>query len=239
MEMSDSTDQVRRLLPQLAKAKGTSLKALSEAVGRNHAYLQQFVEKGSPKVLPEAVRYKLAEKLGVDEVMLRAPAKGKVVSMAERRRGAVAAVPDELTFGEDTYLPVPVYDIRASAGAGALVEDGPPTAHQIFREQFLRRVTRTRLSDLSVIQVAGDSMWETLHDGDAVLVDRSVTRVVKDGIYILLLEGELLVKRCQRDLSDGAVVVKSDNPRYDPFRVTDVDRLEVLGRVIWMGRVLG
>lgn len=237
MAMSDSGDALRTLLPQLAKAKGTSLRALSKAVGRNDAYLQQFVEKGSPKVLPEAVRYKLAEELGVAEDMLRAPQKGKVVKLSDHKKALSPS--DEITIGENTYLPVPVYDIRAAAGAGALVEDGPATNHQIFREQFLHRITRARLSDLSVIQVSGDSMWETLHDGDSVLVDRSITRIVKDGIYILNYEDELLVKRCQRDLSDGSVLIKSDNPRYDTIRVKKAENLHVLGRVIWIGRALG
>lgn len=146
---------------------------------------------------------------------------------------------DTLVVAGESYLAVPVYDIRAAAGAGALVEDGPPTSHQVFREQFLRRVTRAQISDLSVIQVAGDSMWDTLHDGDAVLVDRSVSRIVKDGIYVLLYDGELLIKRCQRDLSDDGVDVMSDNPKYKSYHIVDDDRLQVIGRVIWIGRVLG
>ncbi|MEO0975995.1 MAG: helix-turn-helix transcriptional regulator [Pseudomonadota bacterium] len=140
---------------------------------------------------------------------------------------------------DDPFLTVPIYDIRASAGAGALVEDGTPTGFQPYREQEISRLTRASTTDLTVIQVAGDSMWETLHDGDKVLVDRTVTRIVRDGIYILSFEGELLVKRCQRDLENGHVIVKSDNPAYDSFRITDGDRLDVIGRVIWIGRALG
>lgn len=141
--------------------------------------------------------------------------------------------------GADSVLSVPIYDIRASAGAGALVEDGEPTGYQPYREQELHRLTKADTANLAVIQVAGDSMWETLHDGDKVLVDRTVDRIVRDGIYILAFEGELLVKRCQRDLENGHVIVKSDNPAYDTFRITNGDRLDVIGRVIWIGRALG
>lgn len=139
----------------------------------------------------------------------------------------------------DNFLSIPIYDIRASAGNGAFAEDGEPTGFQPYREQEILRLTRANLEDLAVIQVAGDSMWETLHDGDKVLVDRTVNRIVRDGIYILGFEDELLVKRCQRDLENGNVIVKSDNPAYDSFRITNGDQLNVVGRVIWIGRALG
>ncbi len=142
-------------------------------------------------------------------------------------------------INEDPIVSVPIFDIRASAGAGSIAEDGEPTGYQPYRVQEIGRLTRSEPSDLAVIQVAGDSMWDTLHDGDKVLVDRNVNRIVRDGIYILAFEDELLVKRCQRDLENGHVIVKSDNPAYDSFRITDGDRLQVMGRVVWIGRALG
>lgn len=141
--------------------------------------------------------------------------------------------------GPEQFLSVPIYDIRASAGDGSLVEDGQPTGFQPYREQEIARLSRANVEDLAVIQVAGDSMWDTLHDGDKVLVDRTVVRIVRDGIYIIAYEGELLVKRCQRDLENGNVIVKSDNPAYDSFRITNGDQLNVIGRVVWIGRALG
>ena len=228
--MSDDSDFVRDVLPKLVERKGSSLAEASLAIGRNQAYLQQFIKKGSPRVLAEEDRSKLAAFLDIDEDVLK-PA------------GAKAALsfraPSSLTIANQSYMPIPVYDIRASAGAGALVEDGQPTAHQVFRDNFIRRLSNAPIEKLAVIQVSGDSMWETLHDGDTVLVDRSVDKIVKDGIYILAFDGELLVKRCQRDLSDGSVIVMSDNPKYQSFKVSEADRLRVLGRAIWIGRALG
>ncbi len=90
-----------------------------------------------------------------------------------------------------------------------------------------------------MIRVAGDSMEPTLSNADLVLVDRSVQRIGRDGLYIIAVEEDLLVKRCQIDLETRAVIVISDNPAYETIRVTDRDRLDVLGRVVWLGRVLG
>ncbi|MAN65336.1 S24 family peptidase [uncultured Hyphomonas sp.] len=134
---------------------------------------------------------------------------------------------------------IPIYDIRASAGPGAMAEDGEPIGYQPYRQQELSRITRTAEDNLAVIRVAGDSMEPTLANADQVLVDRSVRKVGRDGIYIIALEDDLLVKRCQVDLQTRHIIVKSDNPAYETMTVTDAERVEVLGRVIWIGRVLG
>lgn len=57
----------RRRLKEIAGERGRSLAELSRAIGRNPAYLQQFVERGSPKRLPEDDRRHLAIYLGIDE----------------------------------------------------------------------------------------------------------------------------------------------------------------------------
>nr|WP_300379580.1 helix-turn-helix transcriptional regulator [Henriciella sp.] len=139
----------------------------------------------------------------------------------------------------DPITRIPLYDLRVSAGPGSFGEDSQPLGYQPYREQELRRLTRSKPENLSVLEVSGDSMWETLHDGDKVLVDRSVSRIVKDAIYIIAFEDELLIKRCQRDLENGDVIVRSDNPAYREFRISDADKLAIIGRVVWIGRALG
>jgi hypothetical protein len=50
-----------------------SLSAMSKAAGMGHAYMQQFLHRGTPRRLPEDVRKKLARFLGVPESRLRPP----------------------------------------------------------------------------------------------------------------------------------------------------------------------
>lgn len=143
-----------------------------------------------------------------------------------------------LTIGGEDYTPVPVYDIRAAAGAGSLVEDGDPISYQVFRTTSLQRLTRAKIDNLSVIEATGDSMEPTLYGGDQVLVDHSVRNVDHGGLYILRLDDANIVKRCEKDYSTKAVQIISDNPRYPIQSVKSSDRLQVIGRVIWIGRAL-
>ena len=61
----------RARLLELSQARGVSLAALSELVGRNPTYLQQFIRKGSPRKLEEQDRATLARFFGVDEQILQ------------------------------------------------------------------------------------------------------------------------------------------------------------------------
>lgn len=225
--MSKKPDAVRALLTRLSEEKGISLKEMSEAAGKNHAYLQQFVARGSPRELPEDVRAVVASMLGIDEQII-APA-GRLLVRPEMK----FARPGE------AFETIPIFDIRASAGPGSFAEDGEPIGWQPYRSQELARLTAADTSQLAVIRVAGDSMEPTLNNADQVLVDRTVRRVGRDGIYILDLDSDLLVKRCQVDLQTRHIIVKSDNPAYETLRVTNASRIVVLGRVIWIGRALG
>jgi phage repressor protein C with HTH and peptisase S24 domain len=67
-------DSVRELVVGRLAEIGETLKSASEKLGRNHAYLQQFVQRGTPARLPEDVRRDLAALLGVAEDALRGEA---------------------------------------------------------------------------------------------------------------------------------------------------------------------
>lgn len=149
-------------------------------------------------------------------------------------------VSDSLSHGGETFYPVPIFDIRAAAGAGALVEDGEPTSYQMFRENWLRTLTRASLEKLSGITVSGDSMEPSLRNGDQILVDRSFTRVRGEGIYVLLVDDVLQVKRLQRSPKDGSLEVMSDNQTYRSYRLdpNEERNVHIIGRVLWFGRAL-
>ena len=66
-------DAPRKLLvATLARRPDLDLEKLSRAIGRNHAYLRQYVMRGAPRELPEAVRQAVAARLGLKADDLRA-----------------------------------------------------------------------------------------------------------------------------------------------------------------------
>lgn len=63
----------RQLIEQKAAAKRLPLSALSRSIGRNVAYVQQYVRRGTPRHLGESDRHTLAAILGVDHRQLIEP----------------------------------------------------------------------------------------------------------------------------------------------------------------------
>lgn len=141
------------------------------------------------------------------------------------------------TSTDDTYAGVPVYDVRISAGAGAIADEVGPKHHLMFRRDWLRTLSHSP-GQLCVLEVSGDSMWDTLHDGDHALIDKSQTNPAREGLYVLLLDESLVVKRISMHPVARTLTIKSDNPKYPTYADISPDDVTIFGRVVWIGRRL-
>ena len=200
----------REALVAAAERAGVPLIRLSRMIGRNDAYLQQFVKRGSPRRLPEREREVLAGFLGIAESTLGGPV--------------------------DTSVPVRRLDMAASAGPGAIGGDDPLAGVERFPAGLVARLS-LRPDALSLIVARGDSMEPTIADGDDILVDAADRRVGKrPAIFVLRLDGALVVKRLH--LTGGTLVIESDNPDAAQIAPILATQAEVIGRVVWLGRKL-
>lgn len=71
--ISDFLDQERKRIVRWLEERNMTLAEASRAIGRNHAYLQQYVRRGVPHRLPVKAVKQLAEILDVEESALRNP----------------------------------------------------------------------------------------------------------------------------------------------------------------------
>lgn len=63
----ENIEEVRKKIGRLIVEKGLNYAQVSLAIGKNIAYIQQFLKHGSPRRLGEVERHKLAQILRVDE----------------------------------------------------------------------------------------------------------------------------------------------------------------------------
>jgi phage repressor protein C with HTH and peptisase S24 domain len=207
----------RETLQRLCAEREVDFAGLSRLVGRNPAYIQQFVRRGTPRRLPETERRVIADFFGVPESLLGGPAPAGPLT--------------------DGMIAVPLLGVRAAAGAGSVVNDERPRAHMSFDQAWLRRLTSAKADQLSLLQVSGDSMAPTLTDGDELLIDRSDSAErLRDGVYVMRIEDMLVVKRLTLHPVTRRVTVQSDNPSYADWPDCDPSELDIIGRVIWTGR---
>jgi phage repressor protein C with HTH and peptisase S24 domain len=210
----------RALLERLCAERGEDFAGLSRMLGRNPAYIQQFVRRGVPRKLKETERRKLARYFSIPESLLGGP------DAAEA--GDVGLVPVTRTF------------VRASAGPGAFPPEEASRPYFGFSERWLRALTGSGPAQLSVIRVEGDSMSPTLNAGDDILVDLGdCMQGMRDGIYVLRADDVLVVKRLALHPAGRRVTIQSDNPTYPDWPDCDIGDVECIGRVVWAGRKIG
>lgn len=216
----DYGDGPRAVLDRLIRERGEDYAGLSRLVGRNAAYIQQFIKRGSPRRLGERERGILAAYFRVDEQLLG------------------GATPRPTSGLGSTMRVVPSLDVGAAAGAGGLTEDEPIASIVAFDERWLRQLTR-QPDRLSIIRVEGDSMVPTLGHGDDIMVDAAdAAERLRDGIYVLRRDGVLLVKRLAISSARGRVTIISDNSAYPREADIPVEAITIVGRVVWAGRRL-
>ena len=211
----------REVLERLCAERRENLAALSRLIGRNEAYIQQYLRKGTPRHLKERERRTLAKYFQIPESML-------------------GGMPEDeaATFGE--LVPVVRSGVRASAGPGAIPGEESGRPYFAFDPRWLKAMTSSPSSKLSLIRVEGDSMAPTLSAGDDILVDLAdCGERLRDGIYVLRVDDALLVKRLAIHPVGRRVTVQSDNPAYGDLPDCSLDDINCIGRVIWAGRKIG
>jgi phage repressor protein C with HTH and peptisase S24 domain len=206
----------RQVIERLCEERGDDFAGLSRMLGRNPAYIQQFVRRGVPKKLKEAERRKLARYFAIPESML----------------GGGQEVDPAL----DNLVPVRRVPVRAAAGAGAIPLEEARRPYFAFDERWLKALTPTPSDKLTIIRVAGDSMAPTLRAGDDILLDPADCGDLRDGIYVLRVDDSLVVKRLALNPVGGRVTVQSDNPAYSDWPDCGINEIHCIGRVIWAGR---
>jgi phage repressor protein C with HTH and peptisase S24 domain len=206
----------RLVLQRLCAERGEDFAGLSRMLGRNPAYIQQFVRRGVPKQLKEEERRKLARYFAISESVLGGP--------------------DDLA-GLPGLLSVKRHPIAVSAGPGSLVVEELGKPYFAFDERWLKTLTPTPPARLSIVRVEGDSMSPTLNSGDDILVDLGDSGDrLRDGIYVLRADEVVVVKRIAIHPVGRRVTVQSDNPAYPDWPDCGIEEINCVGRVIWAGR---
>ena len=132
------------------------------------------------------------------------------------------------------FASVPRFDAGLSAGPGCILPAHPePEGYQLFEYQWLRSITRSKPTQLALLRVDGESMTETLSDGDWVLVDREQTNPAREGIYALHVDDVAWVKRLSVNKGNRTIRIISDNPKWDAQEWPE-EAVRVIGRIVWL-----
>ena len=201
----DKTRQ--RLLAKVDSHPTFDLAGLSRLLGKNHAYLHQYIWKGSPRELRE-----------------------------RDLRTILEALDGSLSTAVDGHVKIPQHSFRAGMGGGGVIENETAEDHLSLPRSYLQQM-QLASADLISIEVDGDSMSPTLESGDRVMINRNDRNPAIGGVFAIHDSDALVVKRIERIPSTDPAQLKliSDNPNHGTYEVPAAET-NILGRVVWYAR---
>ena len=222
-------DPVRQKLKELLWKRGVTMNAASLALGRNRAYLHQYLERGMPAVLGYRDSETLAGLLGCDAAELRHETLPK---RKPRKRKPRPAVPGA------ELAPIREMAVETSAGDGALNgEFAAETACWYLPRGMVRYEGDASPESLRILRVRGNSMEPEMREGDRLVVDTARRRPATGEMAVLWDGNGLVVKRVEavRDPGPPRLRLISANPDYAPYTCL-ADDAHVVGKVLWAMR---
>lgn len=231
----------RPILKERVQARLDALKVSARAVSMRVAGQPNYVRmilNGSQQgtdadralLLAEALQCSVAYLYG----MAREPGEPPGVDLPDAP--APRSTVREISAGAGELVEIPEYDVRVSAGGGALIADEAVRRTWGLPRAFLDSIGVDARS-VAFCEIVGDSMMPTLWPGDLILLDLRARNPAIPAIYALWDSDATVVKRVERvpGADPPRLRLISDNSAFTPYEVTAAD-VNVIGRVAWFGR---
>ncbi|RMR02567.1 putative phage repressor [Pseudomonas savastanoi pv. glycinea] len=219
---------------------GLTQKDFANQFGLDASYLSQLLN--GHRKLGEKAATTLEGKIDLPAGTLVSPDTNDLLEGAAPK--TVAPVDTKRVMESLGFITIPHLNVAASMGHGLV----PENQVEVIREMTVhldwlktQGVPYSSLENLAIITGDGDSMEGTFRDGDSLLVDRGITEIRTDAVYVFTLDGDLFIKRLQR-MTGGALRMISDNPVYPPIMIdgADLEKIHIQARVllVWNARKL-
>lgn len=154
-------DQVRKFILDTARDRGIELKELSLQLGKNHAYMHQFINRGVPKKLNGDDRALLSQILRVPEIALGAP-----VSLA--RKPPLQYNQSNATLTDPPGEVGPMIPLYGTVVGGV---DGQFELNGNVLDRVRAPASLWKSEEAYAVRVSGDSMEPRYEDGETIYVD--------------------------------------------------------------------
>jgi phage repressor protein C with HTH and peptisase S24 domain len=212
-----SPEKTRETLAAVLKERGVSFAEISRLIGRNAAYIQQYIKRGHPTRLNEESRIIIAKFLNVN----------KDTFALEQNEHFVYSNPVSISY----------LHVEASAGSGSFIDSEDNDSGFFIDKRWLNYMTTSPIDNISTICVNGDSMAPTLLNRDKIIVDHSCdSSSMTDGIFVLRRDGYLMVKRLTFSPELDFVTISSDNALFPSLKECAIDTINIVGKVIGLAR---
>ncbi|HEJ5564191.1 XRE family transcriptional regulator [Pseudomonas aeruginosa] len=219
----------------LSEGEGEMLEEAEETQAQEPSTIP--ADAGKARSALDMVQSMLATKAGKG---LDQEARNRLLAAAEEPTSAqstnvITADFSRATRMKDGDIFIPQYDVRASMGSGQVVADYIEFVRNVVvNGAQLERlgVDYTAPENLSIVTGWGHSMAPTINDKDPVVVDRGVTEFIGEGIYVVIWQEHLYIKRLQMVDAEQIELI-SDNKKHKD-RIVPVQDVTIQAKVVYI-----
>ncbi|MFW5613637.1 MAG: XRE family transcriptional regulator [Campylobacter hyointestinalis] len=236
----------------LREENGISQKEFAKELGIAYGTLQSY-EYGTTKPKTDFIE-QLAKKFKIDVNYFYDDCRQYVVNMSSisssknKKLSSIVRQSPNLSSNKPLNTPnlkksqdiinIPYFeDTYASAESGIINYDETPIIMS-FDINFLRvflKITGS-LNNLHIINAKGDSMEPTIRGGELLYINpyENEQSVISGCIYVINYDGDIFVKRVDKNPVTKSLTLISDNPKYEPIKieVADLINCKIIGRVV-------
>jgi phage repressor protein C with HTH and peptisase S24 domain len=241
-EVKKSLDRARELVRSRIEELGLDMAQVSRAIGRNHAYIQQYLKSGTPRELPEQTRYALAAILRVDG--------GDLISDVTRINPARPLAETGTNFPPNAHIASRVMlgadpKLRESVPVFVTARCGAEGGFEMNRTEPVEWRARTgKLAGVPGVYgviLDGDSMAPIHESGDLIYVSEILPPIVGRDVVIQLkpkADGDNPPAYLKRLVRRGATEVVCE--QFNPKRTLTFKTNEILSihRVLKLSEIV-
>lgn len=221
--MGISETRRQNLILLIAQTKG-GRQAVAEKSDTKYNYFSQILMDPPAKNMGGMVARRIEEAFGLDEGWMDIPREREY--MLQNSKNLLEDLQEKNNVVRESILDdirVPEFSVTASMGPGNEFAVEDIVSSWPINEKVLIKMG-VPPEQAAIVRVEGNSMSNTLNDGDLVLVDRTPIQRLSGKVYILWSERiGLQAKRVRLSTDGSQVEVISDNPDKDAYPTRSYD----------------
>lgn len=200
----------------------------------------ELLEKINPIIGYKATQSDIARALGIDRRLMSYRVKNNTTVKASdfdklEEYFKLKDLINMMSNGKEEFITLDHIHISPSCGNGTTILDAPEVTPITLGTKMIEDVLRvSKPENLKTFTACGDSMEDTIDDGNLLLVDTGRTDYQNGGIFIITINDEWFVKRLRLRLNGQLDIISDNQSKYPMETYMPQDNIEIIvkGRVI-------